>query len=82
MHRPLLIPVSFIVSIAVMQYICHLVENEPVEVWHVALVGHRPFVVVLEVLLQGHRIMRDVHHCTQVMRKHLRNNSKVCGVVN
>lgn len=61
-------------SLQVSLHFCsHLVENKPVEVRHVALVGQRPFVVVLKMLLQGHRVVRDLHHRAQVVRQHLKN---------
>lgn len=35
------------------------------------MIRHRPVIIVLEVLLQSHGVVRDVQHCVQVVRKHL-----------
>lgn len=51
----------------------YLVQDEPVQVRHVPLVGDGTLVVVFEVLLQRHGVMRDVHHRAQVVRKHLQS---------
>lgn len=53
----------------------HLVQDEPVEVRHVALVGQGPFIVVFEMLLEGHGVMGDLHHCAQVVGQHLRGDA-------
>lgn len=45
----------------------HLVQNEAVQIGHVALVGQRAFVIVSEMLFEGNRIVRDLHHCAKVM---------------
>lgn len=54
----------------------YLVQDELVQVGHVALVGDGALVVVLEVLLQGHGVVRDVHHRTQVVGQHLQRWGK------
>lgn len=49
----------------------HLVEDERVEIRHVALVGERPLVVFFEVSLEGHRVKWDLHHSAEIVRQHL-----------
>lgn len=51
-----------------MQY---LIQYVFVEVGHVAMIRHRPVIIILEVLLQSHGVMWDVQHRVQVVRKHL-----------
>lgn len=64
----------------------YLIQDEGVEVRHVALVGDGALVIVLEVLLQGHGVVGDPHHSAQVVRQHLARTEKcvheasVCGV--
>lgn len=36
------------------------------------MIRHRPVIIVLEVLLQGHGVMWDVQHCVQVVGKYLK----------
>lgn len=55
----------------------HLVQNVLVEVGHVPLAGHRAIVIISEVLLQGHRVVRDVQDGVQVVGQHLRQRA-VC----
>lgn len=57
----------------------YLIQYVFVEVGHVAMVRHRPVVIVLEVLLQGHGVVWDVQHRVQVMRKHLKNRHACTG---
>lgn len=54
----------------------YLVQDERGQVGHVALVGDGTLVVVLEVLLQRHRVVRDPHHRAQVVGKNLRSPEK------
>lgn len=49
----------------------HLVEDEGVEIRHVALVGQRPLAVFFKVLLKGDRIKWDLHHGAEIVRQHL-----------
>ena len=56
----------------------YLIQYVFVEVGHVAVIRHWTVIVVLEVLLQGDWIMRDVQHSVQVVRKHLRRKHR-CG---
>lgn len=56
----------------------YLIQDEGVEVRHVALVGDGTLVVVLEVLLQGYGVVGDLHHCAQVVRQHLVRSGGVC----
>lgn len=49
----------------------YLIQDVFVEVWHVAMIRHRPVVIILEVLLQGHGVMWDVQHRVQVVGKNL-----------
>ena len=53
----------------------HLVQYEPVEVGHVALVGQKPFVIVFKMFFEGHGVVRDLHHCAQVVRQYLKNHN-------
>lgn len=53
-----------------------LIQNELVQVWHVSLVGDRTLVIIFEVLLQSHRVMGNVHDCTQVVGQHLKSEVK------
>lgn len=50
----------------------HLVQDVLVEVGHVSLAGHGTIVIISEVLLQGHGVMRDVQDGVQVVGQHLR----------
>lgn len=50
----------------------YLIEYVFVEVGHVAMIWHRAIVIILEMFLQGNRIMWDVQDSVQVVRKHLR----------
>ncbi len=50
----------------------YLIQYIFVEVGHVAMIRHRSIVIILEVLLQGHRVVWDVQHCVQVVGKHLK----------
>lgn len=50
----------------------HLSQYIFVEVGHVAMIRHRPIIVILEVLLQSHGVMWDLQHCVQVVGQHLR----------
>lgn len=54
----------------------HLVEDVPVEVRHVALVRERPLVIIFEMLLKGHGVMRDPHHGAQVVGQHLHTQNR------
>lgn len=54
----------------------YLVQDELVQVGHVPLVGDGTLVVVFEVLLQRHRVVRDPHHGAQVVGKHLQSPEK------
>lgn len=49
----------------------HLVQDVFVEVGHVALAGHRPVVVITEMLLQRHGVVGDAQHRVQVVGQHL-----------
>lgn len=55
----------------------HLVQDILVEVGHVSLAGHRAIVIISEVLLQGHGVMRDVQDCVQVVGQHLRQSGSL-----
>lgn len=55
----------------------HLVQNEPVQVRHVSLIGNRTLIIISKVFLQSYRIMRDLHHCAEVMGKHLQGTTEI-----
>jgi len=44
------------------------------------MVGDGTMVVVLEVFLQGHGVVRDVHHRAQVVGEHLRRHRQYAGL--
>lgn len=52
-----------------------LVQDVFVEVRHVALTGHRAVIVVPEVLLQSHRVVRDAQDRAQVVGQHLERST-------
>lgn len=45
----------------------HLVQNKVVQIRHVALVGQRSFVIISKMLFKGNGVVRDLHHCAEVM---------------
>lgn len=49
----------------------YLIQDEGVQVRHVALVGDGTLVVIFKVLLQRHGVMWDLHHRAQVVGQHL-----------
>lgn len=57
--------------------VTHLVQDVPVQVRHVALAGHGPVVVVPEVLLQRHGVVRDAQHRAQVVGQHLQTSTSL-----
>lgn len=59
----------------------HLVEDEGVEIRHVALVGQRPLAVFFKVLLKGDRIKWDLHHGAEIVRQHLQEPRCECVTV-
>lgn len=44
------------------------------------MVRHWPIIIILEVLLQCHRVVWDVQHCVQVVGKHLKKQHKYIHV--
>lgn len=57
-------------------FIFNLVQYVFVEVWHVAMIGHWPLVIILEVLLQSHGVMWNVQHRVKVVGEHLHNRQR------
>lgn len=57
-------------------FISYLVQYVFVEVRHVAMIGHWPLVIILEVLLQSHGIMWNVQHRVKVVGEHLHNRQR------
>ena len=53
----------------------HLVQDVFVEVRHVALAGDWTVIIIPEVFLQSHRIMRDTQDGTQVMGQDLETHN-------
>lgn len=53
-----------------------LIQYIFVEVGHVAMVRNRTVIIILEVLLQGNRVMWDVQNRVQVVGKDLRRKNK------
>lgn len=51
----------------------YLVQYVFVKVGHVAMIGHWPLVIILEVLLQSHGVMWNVQHRVKVVGEHLHN---------
>lgn len=55
----------------------HLVQDVFVEVRHVTLTGHRAVIVVPEMVLQSHRVVRDAQNRAQVVGQHLERNASL-----
>lgn len=55
----------------------HLVQDVFVEVRHVTLTGHRAVIVVPEMVLQSHRVVRDAQNRAQVVGQHLKRNTSL-----
>lgn len=51
--------------------IFYLVQDVFVEVRHVAMIGHWPLIIILEVLLQSNGVMWNVQHRVEVVGEHL-----------
>lgn len=49
----------------------YLVQDVFVQVGHVTLAGHRTVIVVPEMVLQRHRVVRDAQDRAQVVGEHL-----------
>lgn len=60
-----------------MSRLTDLVQDEPVEVRHVSLIGDGTFIVIFEVLLQSHGVVWDPQDGAQVVRQHLESKGSL-----
>lgn len=65
------------------EHMNYLVQDVFVQVRHVTLAGHRTVIIVPEMVLQRHRVVRDAQDRAQVVGQHLDRDTSlmILGVI-